>query len=69
MSVQKGTRKKADPVVSDQGGRLMQVDPHGSPNAAREEVIRRKAYEIYEVRGKTDGHALDDWLEAEELVS
>ncbi len=69
MSVPKGTRKKTDPVVSDQGGRLMQVDPHHSPNAPREEAVRRKAYELYEVRGKTDGHDLEDWLKAEALVS
>jgi hypothetical protein len=27
--------------------------------------IRRRAYELYEKRGRTDGHALDDWLQAE----
>jgi Protein of unknown function (DUF2934) len=30
-----------------------------------EEVIRRRAYEIYEERGKVEGYALDDWLLAE----
>jgi hypothetical protein len=29
------------------------------------ERIRLRAYEIYEQRGKTEGHALDDWLRAE----
>ncbi len=69
MSVPKGTRKRTDPVVSDQGGRLMQVDPQDSPNASRHETIRRKAYQIYVERGRGDGHELDDWLEAETLVS
>ena len=27
--------------------------------------IRRRAYELYEDRGRTDGHALEDWLQAE----
>jgi len=27
--------------------------------------IARRAYEIYESRGRTDGAQLDDWLEAE----
>ena len=27
--------------------------------------IERRAYEIYLVRGGTDGHAVDDWLQAE----
>ncbi len=30
-----------------------------------EEEIRRRAYEIYEQRGREDGHDLDDWLRAE----
>jgi hypothetical protein len=29
------------------------------------ERIRVRAYELYEQRGKQDGHALDDWLQAE----
>lgn len=28
------------------------------------EKIRLRAYELYEQRGKHDGHALDDWLQA-----
>lgn len=36
---------------------------------ALEERIRVRAYELYEQRGRRDGHALDDWLQAEaELV-
>lgn len=30
-----------------------------------EEQIRRRAYMLYELRGRQDGHALDDWLQAE----
>jgi len=30
-----------------------------------EQRIRVRAYELYEQRGRRDGHALDDWLEAE----
>jgi Protein of unknown function (DUF2934) len=30
-----------------------------------EERIRQRAYELYEQRGKVDGLALDDWLQAE----
>lgn len=31
---------------------------------AREEIERR-AYEIFLARGATDGHALEDWVQAE----
>ena len=34
------------------------------PNDIKES-IRRRAYELYERRGKVDGFALDDWLQAE----
>ena len=34
-------------------------------SAARQEEIRRRAYEIYVERGKQPGGALDDWLRAE----
>ena len=30
-----------------------------------EDQIRARAYELYEERGKEDGHDLDDWLRAE----
>jgi hypothetical protein len=32
------------------------------------EQIARKAYELYEARGRGEGLALQDWLEAEEIV-
>ena len=30
-----------------------------------EEKIRARAYEIYEQHGRNEGHAIDDWLQAE----
>ena len=33
---------------------------------SREERIRQRAYELYEVRGEAPGGALDDWLQAEQ---
>lgn len=30
-----------------------------------EQKIRQRAYELYETRGRGDGHDLDDWLAAE----
>jgi hypothetical protein len=30
-----------------------------------QEQIRHRAYELYEQRGRDDGHELDDWLQAE----
>ncbi len=42
-----------------------------SPRVSSEkvrELIGKKAYELYEKRGREHGHDLDDWLEAEKLV-
>ncbi len=30
-----------------------------------QQQIQQRAYELYEQRGRTDGHGLDDWLKAE----
>ena len=39
-------------------------------NSAREEEIKRRAYEIYLERGEAPGRDLEDWLQAErELAS
>ena len=32
------------------------------------EMIRKKAYELYEKRGRKAGHSMNDWLEAERIV-
>lgn len=34
-----------------------------------EEEIRRRAYQLYEERGREDGHDLDDWLSAEAEIT
>lgn len=33
------------------------------------DLIARKAYELYEQRGRADGHALEDWLKAEAIIN
>jgi hypothetical protein len=33
-----------------------------------EEQIRQRAYVLYEGRGRAEGNALDDWLQAEKEV-
>jgi hypothetical protein len=35
------------------------------PEPMLEHEIRLRAYDLYERRGGRDGHALDDWLQAE----
>jgi len=33
-----------------------------------EQQIQQRAYELYEQRGKADGHDLEDWLEAKREI-
>ncbi len=33
-----------------------------------EDQIRLRAYELYEARGREDGHELEDWLRAKEEI-
>ena len=33
-----------------------------------EDQIRLRAYELYEARGREDGHEQEDWLRAEEEI-
>ena len=34
-----------------------------------QEQISRRAYELYETRGRADGHDLEDWLRAEKEIT
>ena len=50
----------------------MNVDSHrkqvASADLRIEEEIRRRAYELFEVRGGQEGCELEDWLRAEEEI-
>jgi Protein of unknown function (DUF2934) len=39
------------------------------PSDQIQESMRKRAHEIYEARGREDGHDLDDWLIAESEVT
>ena len=48
-------------------------EPASTPSTdtitTREEAVRRRAYQLYEMRGRADGHELEDWLQAENEIS
>ena len=42
-----------------------------NPTMSKEDVnklIEKKAYELYDKRGRKAGHSIDDWLEAERII-
>jgi len=57
----------------NQGENSMKPDLFTKRDAASttpdEENVRARAYELYEVRGRIDGHAEEDWLQAEGEVA
>ena len=54
-SAAKRSRKAARSTAADDNG--------------RDENIRQAAYAFYEARGRVDGYALEDWLQAETQVN
>ena len=44
---------------------LRATNPTTESTSDVQEHIRRRAYELYEQRGRNDGHDLNDWLQAE----
>ncbi len=44
------------------------IKPKSQKPAELEDEIPRRAYELYEQRGRVDGYELDDWLQAEAEV-
>jgi len=46
---------------------MVSPKPVQLPDGMRERIAQR-AYELWELRGRRHGHALQDWLDAEILV-
>lgn len=57
------TAKPAEPAV-DVEAPINAVSASGI-----EERIRRRAYELWEQRGRAHGHAVEDWLQAEKEIA
>lgn len=45
------------------------VNQNEPQNTELEERIRRRAYELYEKRGRVDGNDVEDWLQAKAEVT
>ena len=43
-------------------------DPASHEKMDMQGQIRQRAYELFEERGRHDGHQLDDWVQAEQEV-
>jgi hypothetical protein len=52
------------PTISE-GDVTMKDSPTSKNSIPTEDLIRIRAYEIYQRRGQQEGHEVDDWLAAE----
>lgn len=59
--------KKEAAKVPPKPSAIATAKPRSLPDGVQERIARR-AYELWELRGSRDGHALRDWLDAESLV-
>lgn len=46
----------------------LQTRPLDTPADGAKDLIAMKAFELYEQRGRMDGHDLEDWLKAETII-
>ena len=44
------------------------ADTRGCPIGFIADLIRKRAYHLFEARGRQQGHELDDWLQAEREI-
>ena len=55
---------KAQPTTSS----LVKAENQTEPTPEMLEQIRARAHELFEQRGREEGHDMDDWLQAEAEV-
>jgi hypothetical protein len=63
-SPKKSVTKQPTPINSRQGAAL-EIAPAIMPQPRLDEEIRRRAYELYEERGRHHGFEQEDWARAE----
>ena len=57
------------PAVPNNGTRKPQTKIVTEPKTNLEDQIRRRAYELYEERGREEGREIEDWLRAEAEIT
>lgn len=56
-------------MANSRGWRVKsKTEPQSKTTALNAVDVARVAYAFYEQRGRADGHALEDWLKAEEVA-
>lgn len=62
-SLRKGGKKMAKSSF-----KMTRTTTTGASKDDLQKLVAKKAYELYEKRGKKPGYAMNDWLEAERII-
>lgn len=62
-------KKHGDERNQTNANRVTQPKSSNMPDNRTWKLIAMKAYELYEQRGRADGHDVEDWLQAEARVN
>ena len=65
LQTERGTKVAKPRILED---RPVKERPMWVPKSTWQRIAD-KAYELYEQRGRREGYALEDWLEAEHIVN
>ena len=68
-SPEAGVPAMASPQADNPSTKKAAATSHQTSASDVEFEIRRRAYELYEERGREEGHALEHWLRAEEEIT
>ena len=68
MARAKKTNNNATTTTEKPKSTLAVMEPLTRENRNLEEVIRVRAYQLFEERGRSHGHHQEDWLRAEQEV-
>lgn len=58
----------ADSIAAEVTGEYWVEKDTGQEQPARS-AVARLAYHLYEIRGRQDGHDVEDWLRAEDMLA
>jgi hypothetical protein len=64
MMMSPGTKSTTRSGPASKGARDRNRN-HRQAHQPGDDDVRRRAYELYEARGRAEGHELDDWCKAE----
>jgi hypothetical protein len=60
--------KKLESMEQELTGANFALDTSGCSIECIHDIIRKRAYQLFELRGRQSGHELSDWLDAEREI-